>query len=484
MDNYAAKKLIEGDPELKKELLQELAPKQYKLSEFGNAERLVDRHGKDIRFCHAWNKWLVWDGKRWCIDETGEIERRAKETVRNMYKEAANIEDEEQRAAVAKFAARSETNRAISAMVDLAKSEPGIPVLSDTLDRDIWFLNCLNGTLDLRTGKLKPHDRNDYITRLVQVEYDPAADFPEWARFLNRIMDGNQNLIDFLQRAVGYSLTGSTREQCLFMPYGSGANGKSTFLETIADMLSGYAERCPTDTLMQKNTSGISNDIAMLRGSRLVIASEVEQGRKMAEALVKQMTGQDKISARFMRAEFFKFMPTFKLWIGTNHKPTISGGDNAIWRRIRLIPFSTVIPPEERDKELPDKLRKELPGILNWAVMGCRDWLENGLGEPEEVIRATDNYRAEMDVITRFIDDCCTTSTQRCTKSSELYNRLKDWLKENGEYPLSNKVFSIRMQEKGFRKIERSTGNYWEGIAIEDEGNQFKSTLNGGKVEG
>ncbi len=470
MHEYDARKLIESNPVLKKELQQQLEPKRYKLSEIGLAERFVDKFGKNVRYCRQWSKWLIWSGRHWQIDLTGEVERMAKATIRGIYDELNSIESEDERTALARFAAKSETSRSVNAMIELAKSESGIPILSDDLDSDIWLLNCMNGTLNLGTYELKPHDRNDYITRLIRVEYDSTADFEEWARFLTQIMNENQGLIVFLQRAIGYSLTGSTREQCLFMPYGSGANGKSTFLEVIADMLCEYAERCPTDTLMQKNASGISNDIAMLKGSRFVVASEVEQGRKMAESLVKQMTGQDKISARFMRAEFFSFKPTFKLWIGTNHKPTISGADNAIWRRIKLLPFNVVIPPEERDKELPEKLRKELPGILNWAVMGCKDWLDNGLGEPEEVTKATDGYRAEMDVITRFLDDTCTTSTQRCTKSSDLYNRFKDWARENGEYQISNKVFSIRMQEKGFKKIERSVGNFWEGIMIEDNG--------------
>lgn len=372
MSEFEARKLIEADPALKEELQQ--MTKQFKLSELGNAERLVARHGKDIRYCHEWNKWLIWTGTHWQIDLTGEVERRAKETIRAIYSEVAETEDEEKRAALAKHAAKSETNRAISAMVELAKSEPGIPVLSDQLDSDIWLLNCKNGTLDLRTGELRPHNRKDYITRIIPTEYNPYADFEEWAKFLHRIMNDNAELISFLQRAVGYSLTGSTREQCLFMLYGCGANGKTTFLEAISDVLAGYAQRTPTDTLLAKDTSGISNDIARLKGARFVVASEVEEGKRMAESLVKQMTGGEKMTARFMRAEYFEFMPHFKLWVGTNHKPVIRGTDQAIWRRIKLIPFNVTIPPEERDKNLLNKLRREMPGILNWAVMGCMDW--------------------------------------------------------------------------------------------------------------
>jgi len=467
LSEFEARKLIEADPALKEELQQ--MTKQFKLSELGNAERLVARHGKDIRYCHEWNKWLIWTGTHWQIDLTGEVERRAKETIRAIYSEAAEIEDEEKRATLAKHAAKSETNRAISAMVELAKSEPGIPVLSDQLDSDIWLLNCKNGTLDLRTGELRPHDRKDYITKIIPVEYNPYADFVEWAKFLDRIMNGNRELISFLQRGVGYSLTGSTREQCLFMLYGSGANGKSTFLEAIAETLADYAQRTPTDTLLAKDTSGISNDIARLKGARFVVASEVEEGKRMAESLAKQMTGGEKMTARFMRAEYFEFMPHFKLWIGTNHKPVIRGTDHAIWRRIKLIPFNVTIPEPERDKELPNKLRKEKAGILNWAVMGCMDWLKDGLGEPEEVVKATGEYRSEMDVLTRFISDCCVTNTQKCTKSSELYRKYTEWSKDNGEFTLSQTKFSTRLQEKGFSKIRTSRGMVWEGIAIVDD---------------
>lgn len=467
MSEFEARKLIEADPALKEELQQMI--KQFKLSELGNAERLVARHGKDIRYCHEWNKWLIWTGTHWQIDLTGEVERRAKETIRAIYSEAAEIEDEEKRAALAKHAAKSETNRAISAMVELAKSEPGIPVLSDQLDSDIWLLNCKNGTLDLRTGELRPHNRKDYITRIIPTEYNPYADFEEWAKFLHRIMNDNAELISFLQRAVGYSLTGSTREQCLFMLYGCGANGKTTFLEAISDVLAGYAQRTPTDTLLAKDTSGISNDIARLKGARFVVASEVEEGKRMAESLVKQMTGGEKMTARFMRAEYFEFMPHFKLWVGTNHKPVIRGTDQAIWRRIKLIPFNVTIPPEERDKNLLNKLRREMPGILNWAVMGCMDWQKNGLGEPEEVIKATNDYRSEMDVLTRFVSDCCTTATQRGTKSSELYKKYAEWSKDNGEFALSQTKFSTRMQEKGFNKTRTNRGMVWEGIAIVDD---------------
>lgn len=471
MSEYEAKQLIESDPELKAELMKmRQLPKEFKLTELGNAERLSAKFGNDIRFCHEWGKWLIWTGTHWQIDLTGEIERMAKETVRGIYSEAFLQKDEEKRAALAKFAAKSETSRAINAMVTLARSEPGIPILSDEFDSNIWLLNCKNGTLDLRTGKLKPHDRNDCITKFVPVEYDPCADFVEWAKFLNRTMDGDQELISFLQRAVGYSLTGSTKEQCLFILHGTGANGKTTFLETIAELLSGYAQKTPTDTLMMKDTSGVPNDLARLKGSRFVVASEAEEGKRLAESLIKQLTGSEKIAARFLRAEFFEFSPMFKIWIGTNHKPLIRGSDMAIWRRIRLIPFSITIPEPERDKELPSKLRKELSGILNWAVMGCLEWQRNGLGEPEEVRTATEGYRNEMDAIGRFIQDSCITGTEKSIKSSDLYKGYREWCRENNEFELTQTKFSLRLEERGFTKQKTRLGIFWNNISLLDEG--------------
>ena len=468
MSEYEAKQLIENDPELKAELMQQI-PKEFKLTEIGNAERLVSKHGNDIRFCFEWGKWLIWTGTHWQIDLTGEIERMAKETTRSIYSEAFLQKDEEKRTALAKHAARSETSRAINAMVTLARSEPGIPVLSDELDGNIWLLNCKNGTLDLRTGRLKPHNRNDYITKMVPVEYDPAADFVEWARFLDRIMDGNKELISFLQRAIGYSLTGSTREQSLFILHGNGANGKSTFLEAISELLSGYAQRTPTETLMMKDSSGVPNDLARLKGSRFVVASEAEEGKRLAESLIKQLTGSEKIAARFLRAEFFEFLPMFKIWLGSNHRPIIKGTDLAVWRRIKLIPFTVTIPPEERDKDLPKKLRKELPGILNWAVMRCLEWQRNGLNEPTEVKKATEGYKVEMDIISRFISECCNTNTTLSTKSQVLYRRYCDWCKDNGEYAVTQTKFSLRMAEKGFVKDRKASCVFWFNISIDYE---------------
>jgi len=312
-------------------------------------------------------------------------------------------------------------------MLSLAESEPGIPIAPDQFDTDPWLLNCLNGTIDLKNGELRPHNRDDLITRMVPVEYDAKATCPLFLKFLDRIMGGNQSLISFLQKILGYSLTGSTREQCLFFLYGLGANGKSTLLNIVQSLWGDYATRTSSETFLAKKPGSIPNDVAALRGARLAIAVEVEQGRRLAEVLVKEMTGGDTISARFMRAEWFSFKPQFKILLAANHKPIIRGTDFAIWRRIRLIPFTVQIPKEEQDRDLPEKLSAELPGILNWAVAGCLQWHFGGLELPKEVDDATQDYRAEMDVLGGFIAERCIVDPGADATAAELYKSYTVW---------------------------------------------------------
>ena len=246
-------------------------------------------------------------------------------------------------------------------------------------------------------------------------------------------MNGNEKLIAYLQKAVGYTLTGDTSEQVLHFLYGLGANGKSTFLETIMAMLGDYAKQTSTETiLVKKMTGGIPNDLAGLKGARLVSAQEVESGRRLAESLVKQLTGGDTISARFLHGEFFDFKPTFKLWISGNSKPVVRGGDYAIWRRIRLIPFTVQIPPEEQDRRLSEKLRGELPGILNWSLAGCLAWQREGLTPPEEVTAATESYRDEMDIIGQFIGERCLMGPEYKVTAKKLYAAFVEWSELHG----------------------------------------------------
>src|SRR5439155_4535552 len=367
-----------------------------------------------------------------------------------------------------KHALRSEQAARMQGMVTLAQSEPGIPVKPDQLDADPWALNVLNGTLDLRTGQLRPHRREDLITKLAPVVYDHEARYPLFLAFLDRIFAGNTELIGFVQRAVGYSLTGDVRERVLLILWGGGANGKSTLLETLRSMLGDYAMRTPTETLLVKHDGAIPNDVARLRGARFVSASEADEGKRLAEAQIKDMTGGETLSARFMRAEWFDFKPEFKLWLATNHKPVIRGTDKAIWDRIRLVPFNVRIPDGEQDKGLGAKLRAELPGILAWAVEGCLAWQRDGLGIAQDVQAATASYRAEMDVLAVFIGDVCTVSPAAKVSSKLLFSRYSKWCEANGERPLSQRALGEKLREKGFEpgKVGHRGTRGWLGIGI------------------
>lgn len=435
-------------------------------TDVGNAQRLVAVHGLNFRYCHPWKKFLIWDSKRFSIDQTGEIDRLAKDTVRSMYAEAAALQDEAERKRQAKHALGSEHQNRLKAMTELAKTESGIVVVPDDLDSDDWLLNCLNGTVDLRTGELKPHVRENLITRLAHVEFYTEAQCPTWIAFLEKIMGGNADLIRFLQKAVGYSLTGCTREQCLFLLHGSGANGKSTFLNTIEQMLADYAQQTPTETLMVRKNDSIPNDIARLKGTRFVTAAESEQGKTMAETLIKQMTGGDKLTARFLHGEYFEFVPKFKLFLATNHKPNIRGTDNGIWRRLRLIPFNVTIPDDEQDRNLPAKLKAELPGILRWAVEGCLVWQQEGLAAPAEVNNATSDYRASMDWLQAFLDEKLTVGPNLKIRPGDLYDIYKEWCEENGEHVHSQRILKFRLEDKGFQSRRSGTTGTteWHGI--------------------
>jgi putative DNA primase/helicase len=436
----------------------------YALTDLGNSEPLAARHGDDLRWCELWGHWLVWDDKHWSRDDTRQVGRWAVETVRAMYLAAFDEPDPERRKALGAWASKSESGHRRREMINGARDF--LPILPDQLDADPWLLTVNNGTLDLRTGELYPHRRTDYITKLAPVAYDPAAKAPIFDAFLKRIMDDNQDLIGFLQRAAGYSLTSDTREQCFFILHGIGANGKSTLVEALMNVAGDYALKTPTETLLIRRGTGIPNDVARLKGARLVTAVEAERGQRLAEALVKQFTGGDTMVARFLRAEFFDFRPEFKLWLATNHRPEVRGTDHAIWRRIHLIPFHVTIPEDEQDKALPDKLNSELPGILAWAVRGCLDWQRDGLGTPDEVKRATANYRAEMDVLAGWLEDCCYQEENAEGRAGELYKSYREWCERAGERALTSKYFKTALLERGFARDRDNKGVFYTGLGL------------------
>ena len=453
------------------------------LTDYGNAERLVDANGQDLRYLFAWHKWLAWDGRRWEVDADGEVMRRAKTTVRALYQEAteaaqgASAEPDDilrkQYADIAttmlKWARKSESNRLLEAMIALARSEPTIAIAPAALDADHFLFNCFSGTIDLRTGELSPPTRDSMITKLAPTEYDPTAQCPQWLAFLDRIMAGNQALIDFLKRSIGYSLTGVTTEHALFVLYGTGRNGKSTFLNTFLALMGDYAHQTPPDILMVRHWDTHPTERVLLHGIRYAPAIETQEGRQMDEVMTKELTGGDMVVARRMREDFWQFFPTHHIWLATNHKPTIRGTDLGIWSRIRLIPFSVTIPLDEQDRSLADKLKLEWPGILDWAVQGCLEWQAQGLMEPPEVWQATSEYRDDMDVLGVFIADRCNVEEGARSTSKELYDSYQAWSKATGEKTITKRDFGARLLERGFRPGKGTKGiRLWRGIRLFD----------------
>ena len=429
-----------------------------------NAERLAHQFGAQLRWVKEWG-WLAWDGQRWQQDNSDLVMRRAKKTARDIYQEAAKAasEGKEKRAAdLAKWARGTLSRTRLDAMIYLAASE--LPARPKEFDQAPWLLNIENGLLDLRTRDLKEHDPEAKITKIAGTYYDPDETAPTWSAFLDRVLAGNKELTAYLQRAVGYTLTGEVSEQCLFFLHGSGANGKTTFIQTILAMLGEYGQQAAPSLLLMGERH--PTEIADLQGARFVATVEVEEGRRLAEVLTKQLTGGDRIKARYMRRNFFEFEPTFKLWLSANHKPIIRGTDYAIWRRIKLIPFEVTIPEDEQDPHLPEKLRAELPGILAWAVQGAIAWQQMGLDTPDKVKRATAAYQGEMDLMAIFIEDCCILGTKYEATGGALYQSFSAWCERNGEKPWTQRTFGMRLGERGFTKTHVRSGVLWSGLGV------------------
>ncbi len=450
--------------------------KHFNLTDLGNAERLVSQYGDRLHYCYERRHWLVWNGKVWEWDSGNKVTALAKHTVRNIYREAGDEPEEKKRKELAGHAKNSESDHRINAIIALAESELGIPVKITELDTDPWLLNCINGVINLKTGQLQPHRKEDLLTILVPVEYHPAAQCPRWMSFLSQVTGGNGELMDYLKRAVGYSLTGDTKNQVLFFLYGLGNNGKSTFTMTIRKLLDGYGERMDADDLMLKDRNsgrGPKESIANLKGKRYVVGSEIQDGRKLDVSLLKDMTGGETIKARRLYEHDVEFAPTHKLWLFGNHKPIITDTTLSIWRRVKLIPFTITIPSDKVDPDLATKLEAELPGILTWAVNGCLEWQRYGLNEPKVVTGATSDYRHEEDILGDFIDDFCLLKPTATASKHELKEAYETWCNNAGSQPASQKIFKSRLIERGITEGKSGATRYWRGIALLDaEGQQ------------
>ena len=432
------------------------------LTDYGNSLRFVKLHGHKVKYVHAWGKFIIWNGKNWEKDISGKVYKLATETALSIYAEAASQPDYPEQKKIIDHARNSQSKNRLDAMLGLVKHQ--ITISPTQLDDAPYLFNCTNGTIDLKTGELLPHDPNHFLSKISPVEFNLNTECPIWQQFLSEIFNDDLEMVEFIQRAIGYSLTGDTSEQCLFFLHGTGRNGKSTLLETLMVLLDDFSTKAEMKAFMEKKSDSVSNDLACLAGARLVCAVESGRSQHFNESLVKEILGQDLITARFLYQEFFSFKPQFKLFLAGNSKPIIRGADEGIWRRIRLLPFDVVIPKERVDRKLPEKLLKELPGGLSWAVRGCLDWQKNGLHEPKVVVDATDEYREEMDLLADFFSSEVITEAilelekgkKKVEKgflkvsAAQIYNRYTAWCEVSSVDPVRKRTFGLMMGERGF----------------------------------
>ena len=375
---------------------------------------------------------------------------------------------------------RTKSSGGKEAMIKETQHLEGIAITPDMLDRDPLLINCLNGTYNLKTGKLQRHDPADMITKQASVIFNESADCPLWRQSLETIFGGDQELINFFQAAAGYSMTGVNREQCLFILYGNGQNGKSTVIETIMTILGDYAMSASPETFMTKDRSGGADpEIVRLKGSRFVSTIEPQEHMKFNDGLIQQLTGNYTITARPLYSKAIQFKPVFKLWMATNHKPVIRGQDDGIWRRIRLIPFLVRIPDDQKDPDLPDKLLEEASGIFNWMIEGYNDYTRYGLTPPQAVVEATAEYRSEMDIIASFLDDCVQESFDGSILSSDMYHCYKAWCQENGFKGVMNQIKFGRELNKRIPSDRSMNGKRYSGYEFTDNGEHLISRTTG-----
>lgn len=452
--------------------------KRYTLDDTGNAYRFRDAYYQDVKYNHIDQIWMIWTGRRWQEDQTGEIKRKADELLENLWKEAGPEGDREANEPLRKHVRRTRSSKAKKAMIEETQHLPGIPILPNELDRYKDALNVRNGIVDLKTGKLRPHDRRLKMSLLADVDYAEEAECPLWHKFLDDITLWDDELQLYIQRMVGYFLTGSTVEQCLFFLYGTGANGKSTFVNMVSSLFGDYTKNAQSETIMRVdrgNSSSARSDIARLKSVRLVTTSEPSGGCVLDEATVKTMTGEDMITARRLYREEFQFRPEFKIVMATNVKPIIKHSDHGIWRRVRMLPFEAQIPESQKDIHLADKLQTEKAGIFQWALQGAVDWYREGMPVCRRVDEANNEYRMEMDKTKQFIEDCVVSATGCSIPSGKLYSVYRAWCSEHGErYPSSQSKFSLDLQDNyHFYKHKTARFNEFIDIALTETGNQF-----------
>lgn len=451
-------------------------PVEVRYDDVANADQFLHTFGDEIKYLGEAKKWLIWDGTRWKLDKDEVVFSLALTFARDLYSPEFAIDGEGR-----KHAQRSNTHAKLLSFLSIAQKSR--TVSADALDTQPYLINCKNGTLSLRTGELRTAERSQLITKVVGCDYEPDAGSPRFERFLETIQP-DPAIRAFIQRSIGYSLLGTVRERSFWILYGIGANGKSVFLNLISKILGDYASGTSASSIMSGRNSSIPNDIARLRGQRFVVIPETEENERLNAALVKALSAGDTVTARFLFGEFFDFPFTGKLWIATNHKPTITDHSKGMWDRLKLVPFNASIPAEKvvKSDDLIADLMDEAPGIFAWAVQGCRDYFEvDGLDTPPAIQSEIDAYRWEQDSIAQFIEGRCETiqqareavpdeyvnSTDFRVNNSDLYKAYKKFCDENGEYLRSHRKFTQNLRERGFLQGNAS-GRFWDGLRLID----------------
>ena len=436
-------------------------------TDLGNARRFSRLFGRDFKYTAA-HGWLEWDSRRWRRDDTGGAMRRAKATAQSLWGDVKQGTDPEKAKKTMKWALQSQGVARLKAILDLASSEPPIARRAEEFDRDPWLLTVNNGTIDLKTGELRPYRRGDLITSLSNISYNLKAGCPRFLAFLSEVFSGDTDLVEYLQRAVGYSLTGSTSEQVFFLLHGTGANGKSTLLEVLRVIFGDYAKHASFDTFLVQRNPGVRSDIARLVGARMVTATEGDAGRRLSESVIKSLTGGDTVTARKLYRDEFEYVPMFKVWLGTNHKPAIWGTDHALWRRVQLIPFNERFDGDRRNPDLKAELIRGASGILAWAVQGALEWGKRGLDSPEAVRVATEDYKQEEDVLGAFIGECCAIGPYFKARAADLFSAYEAWAKRNGAPEINRNKLGrlLRDRSESFTSARDRKGRWWKGIGL------------------
>lgn len=447
-----------------------------------NARRLAEILQRDFRFVLPQKVWAAWTGTHWVLGTTEHHDAEAMaashtpEVAAQYYAEAMALAPGNDRELMRRqdillrWARTSYSEAAQRHMMAIVCRDPRLSAPVSAFDHDAWLLNCANGTLDLRTGTLRAHAQGDMLTHCLPIAYDPGARAPRWEQFLREVFGDDSEMIDYIHRAVGYSITGSIREQVAHICYGTGANGKSCFLGALRKVLGPLSMQTSIETFALRDAARIPEDRARLRGARFVVASESHAGQVLDEAFIKDSTGGEPVVARQLYENSFQFEPQFKLWLATNHQPTIRGTDNGIWRRIRLIPLTRTFSEAERDPDLPAKLAAEIQGILTWAVQGCLAWQERGLAACPAVAAATLEYRSDSDVLGQFLAERCEFDPAASTRTAPLYAAYSRWAQEQGYHCASGKMFSEALRLRGLKPTKICHQRGWRGIRLVGEG--------------